>query len=76
MPAAPPVRDIVDGEKWADFPELTWLGPVFDQDMANMARIQAGLKTMQKSGITLSAYQESRIRHYHTVLEEFLFGDG
>lgn len=73
-PEAPPVRDITGDEKWADFMELTWLGPVFDQDMANMARIQAGLKAMPKGGITLSAYQESRIRHYHTVLEDFLTG--
>lgn len=75
IPPAPPVRDIGDDEHWRDFPELTWLGPVFDQDMSNMERIQEGMKTLPKAGVVMSVYQESRIRHYHSVLEEFVLGE-
>lgn len=74
MPPTPPLRDLTESEKWADFPELTWLGPLFDQDMVNMPRVQEGMESLPRGSITLSAYQESRIRHYHQLLEEFLKG--
>ena len=72
MPPAPPTRTLTDDDQWADVPELTWLGPVFDQDHSNLARIQAGLRTLPADGVNLAAYQESRIRHYHKILEEYL----
>lgn len=68
---APPVRELGENEKFTDVPELSWIGLLFDQDSANMARIQQGLKTLPK-GITMSAYQESRIRHHHHRLESYL----
>jgi phenylpropionate dioxygenase-like ring-hydroxylating dioxygenase large terminal subunit len=68
---APPVRVVTDHEDFASVSELSWVGHLFDQDMANMRRIQSGLKTLPK-GITMSAYQESRIRHHHQRLDSFL----
>lgn len=68
---APPVRELGDDDAYADVAELSWIGALFDQDLANMDRIQQGLKSLPK-GITLSAYQESRIRHHHKRLESYL----
>ena len=59
-------------ETWADAAELGALGLVFDQDTANMSRVQLGLKTMRKTGTTLAHYQEVRIRHMHQVLDQYL----
>ena len=75
MPPAPAVSELSEEMNWSDFPELTWLGPVFDQDMVNLDRIQRGMRSLPKASITLGAYQESRIRHYHHLIEEYLSSD-
>ncbi len=60
-------------EAWADAVELGGgRAAVFDQDAANMPRIQAGLKTLRKPSVTLARYQEVRIRHMHHVLGQYL----
>ena len=59
-------------ETWTDAAELGALGLVFDQDTANMSRVQLGLKTTRKPGVTLGHYQEVRIRHMHQVLDRYL----
>ena len=52
------------------------LGPglanVFDQDGANLPQVQKGLKASKKGAITLSNYQEVRIRHFHQTLDKYL----
>ena len=52
--------------------EIGLLGPVFDQDMANLPYIQQGLKSLKTPGIQLGRYQENRIRHYHQILDRWL----
>ncbi|KAB8318759.1 aromatic ring-hydroxylating dioxygenase subunit alpha [Tolypothrix campylonemoides VB511288] len=59
-------------ESWTNAPELGGLGRVFDQDTSNLRRIQQGLKTFGKRSITLGKYQESRIQHFHQILERQL----
>ena len=59
-------------EAWATATELGSLGPVLDQDTANMPRLQKGLKAGGKPGITLGNYQEARIRHFHQTLDGYL----
>jgi len=54
---------------FADLPQLGLIGPVFDQDCENLPYVQQGLKAMRKPGITLSNYQESRIRHFNRTLD-------
>lgn len=71
-PAPAPVRWVEADEDFADVPELGLLGPVFDQDVANLPYVQEGLKTTRKPGITLGNYQESRIRHFHSTLETWI----
>ena len=48
------------------------LGKVFNQDLFNMARVQQGLETTRKPGVTLGNYQESKIRWLHQRLADFM----
>jgi nitrite reductase/ring-hydroxylating ferredoxin subunit len=48
------------------------VGAVLDQDTANIGGLMAGVKASPKSGFTVSNYQESRIRHFHRTLDEYI----
>lgn len=56
-------------ESWAKVPNFERIGVIFDQDTANLRRLQRGLKASGKPGVTFSQYQESILRHFHRVLE-------
>jgi hypothetical protein len=71
-PAPAQVRWVAADEDFADVQELGLLGPVFDQDVANLPYVQEGLKTLRKPGVTLATYQESRIRHFHSTLQTWM----
>jgi phenylpropionate dioxygenase-like ring-hydroxylating dioxygenase large terminal subunit len=71
-PAATPVRLLGTDEPWRTAPELGYLGPILDQDTATLERVQRGLATSAKPGVTLARYQESRIRHFHSTLDAYL----
>ena len=73
-PAPAQLRQLGPDESWADAQELGPLGWIFDQDTANMPRIQAGLKTTRRAGVVLGHYQEIRIRYMHQVLDQYLNG--
>ena len=62
------------GESWTHAPGFEALGIVIDQDMANLPKIQRGLRAARHKTITLSDYQEIRIRHFHRRLDEVLGG--
>ena len=59
-------------QRWQDAPELGSAAMVADQDTDNLMRIQKGLKTSRKPGVTLARYQESRIRHFHETLDAYM----
>jgi hypothetical protein len=71
-PAPAPIRWVEGDMLFADVPELGLLGPVFDQDCENLPYVQEGLKASRKPGITLSNYQESRIRHFNRTLDQWM----
>ena len=71
-PAPAKRRWLEDHEKWSDVPELSYFGPVLDEDQAIMPRVQRGLRASRKPMVTLGAYQESRIRHFRRTLEEYV----
>jgi hypothetical protein len=48
---------------------------IVDQDTDNLKRIQKGVKATRKPGMTLAAYQESRIRHFHETLDAYMSAD-
>jgi len=56
----------------ADVPELGYLGPVLQQDVDNLESLQRGLKAGLTQTVTLSNYQEVRIRHFHQTLSHYI----
>lgn len=70
-PAAKPTVLGLD-QAWTEAPQLGGLGHVFNQDTSNIAALQRGLKAARKPGVTLARYQESRIRHFASVLDAYL----
>lgn len=71
-PPPTPRRWLEPHEKWSDVPELSFFGPVLDEDQAIMPRVQRGLRAARKPGLTLALYQESRIRHFRQTLEHYV----
>jgi phenylpropionate dioxygenase-like ring-hydroxylating dioxygenase large terminal subunit len=71
-PKPGPMVMIEDGRTFSETPQLGRLGPIFDQDYANIVGVQKGLKATARDKIRLAHYQESRIRHYHARIDEFL----
>ena len=69
-PAAAKVHWLKEEEKWSS--ALGFLGRVFDQDAFNMPKVHAGLKATYKPGVTLSAYQESKVRWLQHKLTEWV----
>jgi phenylpropionate dioxygenase-like ring-hydroxylating dioxygenase large terminal subunit len=63
---------LAPGAHWASVGELGPYGPVFDQDMPNLSRVQLGLRTTRHSSVHLSTYQESRLAHFHRTLDEYV----
>lgn len=52
--------------------QLGSLARVFDQDEYNLEAVQKGLRATRKRGVTFSVYQESKIRHFHQLLDGWI----
>ena len=61
-----------EDEDWTSAPELGFLGRVFNQDTYNLGRVQSGLRGSQQDYLNFGNYQESKIRHFHSLLERQL----
>jgi phenylpropionate dioxygenase-like ring-hydroxylating dioxygenase large terminal subunit len=70
-PPDAPMRMTPPDEPWAALPELGGVGPILDQDVRNMRRLQLGLKSEGFSAVTFSRYQEATLRRYHQNLESY-----
>jgi phenylpropionate dioxygenase-like ring-hydroxylating dioxygenase large terminal subunit len=75
MPPPAPVQWMEPDQSYTTIPQFGPFGTVMDQDVSNMARVQRGMKAAEKSGATLSRYQESMIRWHHKVLDDYLRTD-
>ena len=73
-PPPAPVHVLGPDDPWVDAFELGMLVKVFEQDTFNMGKIQLGLETTFKRGITLGNYQESKVRWLHQLLGEWVDG--
>jgi phenylpropionate dioxygenase-like ring-hydroxylating dioxygenase large terminal subunit len=71
-PPPAPIKWLEDYESFTEAPELGMLAKVFDQDLYNMPRVQSGLESTRKPGVTLANYQESKVRWLHAKLDEWL----
>jgi len=59
-------------EDFTEAPELGFLARVFNQDIYNLGEVQAGLRAGVHENLVFANYQESKIRHWHAILERFL----
>jgi phenylpropionate dioxygenase-like ring-hydroxylating dioxygenase large terminal subunit len=69
----PPPSDIHmlgPDDSWTEASELGFLARVFDQDIFNLPKVQRGLRAAQHESVTFAAYQETKIRHFHGLLEK------
>ncbi len=73
-PPPSPTTKLGLDDTWTDAAALGGAGMVVDQDTDNLIRIQRGLQASKRGTVTLAAYQESRIRHFHETLENYLTG--
>jgi phenylpropionate dioxygenase-like ring-hydroxylating dioxygenase large terminal subunit len=71
-PPAAQMKMLRPDQNWVDAPELGSAAMVADQDTDNLMRIQKGLKATRKAGVTFARYQESRLRHFHATLDDYL----
>lgn len=72
-PAPAKTKCLSEAQDWTQGPEITvFLARILNQDLANMPSMQAGLKTLGSGTITFSDYQESKIRHFHMLLERWI----
>jgi phenylpropionate dioxygenase-like ring-hydroxylating dioxygenase large terminal subunit len=71
-PPAAPRRVLAADEPFSAVSELGNLGPIFDQDEVNLRVMQRGMQTTTRTGLVFSDYQESRIRHFHQLLDQWM----
>ena len=74
-PDPAPMRLLDADEPWTNAPELGLLAKVFMQDTFNLPQVQKGLEAAQYDEVVLANYQETKLRHFHTLLGEWLQGD-
>jgi nitrite reductase/ring-hydroxylating ferredoxin subunit len=71
-PPAAPIHWLGPDDDWVDAPELGMLAKVFNQDVANLPYVQKGLKTTREKTVVFGDYGESKIRHFHQLLDEWI----
>ena len=71
-PPAAPIHWLGPDDDWVDAPELGMLAKVFNQDVFNLPRVQRGLKAAKQPFVLFGDYGESKLRHFHALLEEWI----
>ncbi len=77
QPRAPaaPIHHLGTDDDWVDAPELGLLAKVFNQDVVNMPEVQKGLKamkSMKKGEVIFANYGETKLRHFHMLLDHWI----
>ena len=71
-PPAAPIHWLGVDDDWVEAPELGVLARIFNQDVFNIPRVQLGLKTMKNPEVVFGSYNETKIRHFHKLLAEWI----
>ncbi len=71
-PAPAKTHWLSESEPWTDAPELGLLARVFEQDCGNLGQVQAGLHAMQVPEVIFARYQETKLRHFHYLMEQWV----
>ena len=59
-------------DDWTEAPELGILAKVFNQDIRNLPLVQQGMHATAMENLQLADYNESKPRHFHMLLEEWI----
>ncbi len=59
-------------DDYVDAPELGMLAKVFNQDVVNLPHVQQGMKSIKSGEIIFANYGETKIRHFHKLLRDWL----
>jgi len=71
-PAPAPLHLLGEDEPWTDAAELGLLAKVFTQDTFNLPNVQRGLQAAQFDEVVFARYQETKLRHFHALLSQWL----
>jgi hypothetical protein len=71
-PPAAPLRMLGVDDDWTEAPELGLLTRVFNQDVYNLPKVQAGLESGALDEVVFARYQETKIRCLHDELERWV----
>ncbi|MDB5714837.1 MAG: hypothetical protein JWO15_2234 [Sphingomonadales bacterium] len=71
-PAPAKAHWLKPGEDTSSAPELGQLARIFLQDIANMPRVQEGLKTSGRGYVIFSEHHEAPVRHLHDLYEKWM----
>ena len=74
-PPPAPIHWLSADDDWVEAPELGMLARIFNQDVFNIPKVQIGLKTMKKPEVVFGSYNETKIRHFHELLERWIERD-
>ncbi len=70
-PPAAPIHWLGPDDDWTEAVELGLLARVFNQDVFNLPKVQAGLESAAIETVTFANYQETKPRHFHQLLGEW-----
>lgn len=71
-PDPAPLHLLDEDQPWTDATELGMLAKVFTQDTFNLPQVQAGLESAQYDDVVFARYQETKLRHFHDLLGEWV----
>ena len=74
-PAPAKLRMLGDDEPWAAGVELGYFASVFDQDAANMAAMQQGLRDLGDGVVHFARQAEIRCRNLHRMIDAYIAAD-
>lgn len=71
-PRGLPIHWLAADDDWVEAPELGMLAKVFNQDSRNLPFVQQGLHATQRPALQLASYNETKLRHFHKLLDEWI----
>ena len=71
-PPPAPVHWLGVDDDWTEAPQLGGLAIIFNQDTYNLPKVQLGLKAQAQQEVVFASYNETKLRHFHTMLRKQL----
>jgi hypothetical protein len=59
-------------DDWTEARSLGMLAKIFQQDSLNLPWVQRGLKNLESGEVVFANYNESKLRHFHVLLQKWL----